>query len=304
MKMKCVAPLHFTWLCLALLACTPIDQPGTENRDAASIQNNRPLKDVEALVLDSATIAGEWDVARFEGQEPKRMSGTERAAFADFSERGVRLRIECNYSGRAGAVRNGRFIASPDNNISQTDMGCGQEREARDSRFFAFFGKSPIIQHDGPSRLHLRAEGSELILERPSIRRLHFVPTIAEVQGKWRMMEVTRYLPEGGFEGTGLSEAPGWIVISGDRLSYSSCPQFVVPFQLAANGRLEHMPKGNLPGSPHDCPAFAQPAPAVGLPALFDALGVLSAEPTIEKVDDNSLLLSTDRFGLLIMKAP
>jgi hypothetical protein len=303
MKMKVAAPLHVIWLCLSLLACAPIGPPDPENRDAAAIQSNQPQKGAQILVLDSASIAGEWDVARFEGREPKRLQGAVRAAFADFSESGVRLRIECNYSGRAGAVRDGRFIASPNSNTGQTEMGCGHERETRDSRFFSFFGKSPLIERDGPDRLRLYAEGSELILERPAVRRLHFTPTISEIQGKWRMMQVTRYVPEGGVSGIGLSEVPGWIIISGVRLSYSSCPQFALTFQLAANGKLEHMANVVLPKSPSECPALAQPAPVADPPAPFDALRVLYADPTIEKVDNDSLLLSTDRLGLLISKA-
>jgi hypothetical protein len=303
MKMRVVAPRHVIWLCLALLACAPIGPSDSENQDTAAMQINQPRKDAQILVLDSASIAGEWDVARFEGQEPKRLQGAVRAAFADFSERGVRLRIECNYSGRTGAVRNGRFIALPDSNNGQTEMGCGHERETRDSRFFSFFGKSPMIERDGPNRLRLYAEGTELILERPAIRRLHFAPTIAEIQGKWRMIDVVRYLPEGGFSGVGLSEVPGWITISGDHLSYSSCPQFSMTFRLAANGKLKHMGQVILPKSPRDCSALAQPAPAIELPERFDALRVLYAEPTIEKVDDDSLLLSTDGLGLLITKS-
>jgi hypothetical protein len=302
MKIEVAAPLHVIWLCLSLLACAPIGPPDPENRDAAARQIDQPLKDAQTLVLDSASIAGEWDVARFEGQEPKRLQGTVRAAFADFSERGVRLRIECNYSGRAGAVKNGHFVASPDSNSVQTDMACGHERETRDSRYFSFFEKSPLIERDGPNRLRLYAEGTELILERPAVRRLHFAPTTAEIQGKWRMMQVTRYLPAGGFSGIGLSEVRGWIIISGDRLSYSSCPQFALTFQLAANGRLQHMANVVLPGTPSDCPALAQPTPVADPPAPFDALRVLYAEPTIEKAGDDSLLLSTDRLGLLITK--
>ncbi len=301
--MNVLAPLHITCLCFALLACVPTDQPDPAKRDATAEQTQQPPTDTWMPVQDSASIAGEWDVARFEGYEPKRLSGAVRAAFADFGVRGVSLRIECNYSGRAGTVKNGRFTVSPnDVNPPQTLMGCGREREARDSRYFSFFSKNPSIERDGPSRLRLFVEGSELILERPAIRRLRSVPMLAEVQGNWRMMELTRYFAEGGYSGIGLSDAPGLIVISGDSLLYSSCPKFAVKFRLAASGKLEQLAKTSSPRAQPDCPALSQKAVGTNLPVPFDAVRVLVAEPDIEKTDEDSLLLSADRFGLLITK--
>jgi hypothetical protein len=46
-------------------------------------------------------------------------------------------------------------------------MGCDPERQARESRYFAFFDRSPTIEKLPDGRLRLRADESELILERP-----------------------------------------------------------------------------------------------------------------------------------------
>jgi hypothetical protein len=271
--------------------------------DAATPTVQVIAAETATLVQDGASIAGAWDVARFEGYEPKRLSGTVRAAFADFRPDGVSLRIECNYSGRAGTVREGRFIVSPNDGM-QTAMGCGAEREARDERFFSFFTRSPTIERLGPDRLRLRAGETELVLERPTLRRLRFVPTPGETQGTWRMLEITRYIPAGGYTGSGLSEVPGRIVISGDRIGYSRCPQYDAAYRWEEGGRLRKT-GGNAPAQGfRDCPELGGPAPGYELPAPADVLALLHANPLVERTPEGALLISTDRIGLLITKAP
>jgi hypothetical protein len=254
-------------------------------------------------VADYASVAGAWDVARFEDYEPQRLSGTDRAAFADFRPGGVSLRIECNTSGRAGSVRDGKFISSRGDSI-QTAMGCGREREARDARFFAFFDKNPTIERFGTDRLRLHAAGTVLMLERPALRRLGFVPKPAAIQGKWQMLQVTRYLPQGGYTGSGLSEVPGRIVITGDRIGYSRCPQYDVQYQWREDGRLEKTGGTAPPPEFRDCRELNGPRPGYELPAYADVLALLHASPWVERTHDGSLLISTDQFGLLLTKTP
>ena len=256
------------------------------------------------LVPDSARIAGQWDVVSFEGYQPQRLLGTVRAAYADFREGGVGLRIECNYSGRAGTVRDGRFIASDNNDRIQTAMSCGPEKNARESRYFSFFDKGPTVERLGPDRLRLRAGTAELILAPPAVRRLEFLPTAAELHGRWRLLQLTRYIAEGGYSGIGLSEVPGRIVISGDRLFYSRCPQFGLLFSLSADGQLEKKGGTTPPAAPAGCRELAEPEPGIALPAQWDALRLLHANPMVEKAGKDVLLISTDRLGLLITKAP
>jgi heat shock protein HslJ len=231
------------------------------------------------------------------------MSGTTRAAYADFGRGGVALRIECNYSGREGTVRDGRFIAVPRQETASTAMGCGPEREAREGRLFDFFQRNPLIERTGDDGLRLTADGRELLLERPARRRLAFVPTQAELQGRWRLLELTRYEPGGGYSGIGLSETPGRLVIEGDRLFHSRCPQHALRFRYDESGRLRNAGGPSSRREMGDCAALPARRDGPALPTPADALRLLQDEPAVERSGDD-LLLSTERYGLLITRAP
>jgi hypothetical protein len=293
-------------LCLAAAACAPAPAPPRPAPVEAAPSDTAPVPPVAeaaAPVRGYADVAGQWDVASFEGYAPERLSGANRAAYADFQPTGVSLRIECNSSGRAGVVRDGRFVPMPGDGI-QTVMGCGREREARDSRYFSFFENSPTIERLGRDRLRLRAGGIELILERPALRRLGFVPTPAEIEGKWRMLGLTRFIPEGGYTGIGLTEIPGRIVIEGDRIGYSRCPQYDVTFRWGEGGRIEKIdgaaPQGNL----RDCLELNGPASGYRLPDPADVLALLHAGPLVERTRRGELVLSTGELGLVLTREP
>lgn len=288
-------PLLFALTSLGV-ACSWSPQTSSPSTD--------PRAEQASPVQDTADIAGQWDVVSFENHRPQRLSGTTRAAFADFDKGGVRLRIECNYSSRAGRVDGGRFRPAPNDDGIQTQMGCGTEREARDSRFFAFFGKSPTIERIGVDRLRLRADSTELFLERPALRRLANAPTPAEMQGSWRMLELTRYLPGGGHSGGGLSDVPGRIVIADGRMSYNRCPQYGVAFRIGEDGRLIKTGGGDLPAAPRECGILSAQPGAPLMPIMWDVLRLLHANPAVERADKNTLLLSTEDVGLLITTAP
>lgn len=287
-------------LCLAVSACAPAPQPTV----AASAEMPPAPIAVEPSgpVQDAVAVAGAWDVVSFEGYEPARLSGSGRAAYADFGPNGVGLRIECNQSGRGGTVGNGRFNSIKGDGL-QTAMSCGPERNARESRYFGFFEKSPTVEHIGADRLRLRAGTTQLILERPAVRRLSNLPTPAELQGSWRMLDLTRFQPEGGTAGIGLTETPGRIVFEGDRISYSRCPQYGVTFRWEENGRLVKT-AGALPAKAGDCRELAEPAINSRMPAAGDVLALLHANPQVERTGDGALLISTERLGLVITKAP
>jgi hypothetical protein len=163
-------------------------------------------------VSSSAEIRGQWDVVSFESYAPVRMHGSTRAAFADFDARGVRLRIECNYSGVNGFVRDGKFVSQRDLR-AQTQMGCGPEREARDERYFSFFDREPSVELLSDGRLRLLAGETKLILERTEKRRLAYIPEWKSLAGKWRLESLTHYGTEGGYSGIGLSDVPGRIIL-------------------------------------------------------------------------------------------
>jgi hypothetical protein len=298
---------------MLLLACAPPAEPQAPADAAAALAAPEPAAAAPApaaaaeevrAVLNGAAIAGAWDVVSFEGYRPARLRGTHRAAYADFGPSGVSLRMECNYTGRGGTVSNGRFIPPREGDGLQTAMSCGPERNARESRYFSFFEKSPTLEHLGADRLRLRAGESELVLERPAVRRLNFLPAPSELEGKWRMLELTRYVPEGGYRGSGLSEVPGRIVISGDRLTYNRCPQYALTFRLTADGRLQKI-DGTAPADgARDCRELSGPPPGPEMPGPADVLALLHASPAVERTGEGALLLSSGRLGLLITRAP
>lgn len=284
---------------LAVLAASSLAACST-----AAIEPNvgaRPMQSEPKAIATmlSADILGEWDVVSFEGYEPVRMHGTHRAAIADFSEQGVRLRIECNTASVSGIIRDGRFVPQPGLRM-QTEMGCGKEREERDRRYFSFFDRSPGIERLRDGRLRLVAGDSVLILERPEQRRLAYVPDLAKLAGRWRLEALTRYERHGGSSGIGLSDVPGRLVIEGNRLSYDRCPQYDLTFSYSSGGRLIKTGGSSIPEKP-ECPALNYPdyeAPA--LPSALEILPLLHSNPWVEEVGNGRLLIANARLGLLL----
>ena len=251
-------------------------------------------------VPSTADIAGRWDVISFEGYEPAHMHGATPAAFANFGADGVRLRIECNYSSVSGTVRDGRFVSQPGLRM-QTEMGCGPEREERDSRYFSFFDRSPTAELLANGRLRLVAGKSVLILERPEQRRLAFLPDSSELDGKWRLDSLTRYGRQGGYSGIGLSDIPGHIIIETNKLAYDRCPQYAVEFAYGTDGRLTKTDGAPLPEK-LDCPALKLPWQTTGLPTPDQILPLLHSNPWVEDVGDGLMLIANEELGLVVTK--
>ena len=245
-------------------------------------------------VPSPADVAGRWDVVSFEGYQPASRHG----AFANFWPHGVSLRIECNRSRIPGLVRDGRFLTQPGPRMS-TEMGCGAEREARDSRYFSFFDRSPSIERLADKRLRLVAGDSVLILERPEKRRLAYLPERQELEGKWRMESLTRYGPEDGESGIGLSDVPGRIVIQGNRLSYDRCPQFALTFTYRADGRLVKTGGATLPAKP-DCAQLKFPRQLIDMPTPDQILPLLHGNPWVEELGNGRMLIANDQLGLFV----
>lgn len=245
-------------------------------------------------VPSPAEIAGRWDVVSFEGYQPASRHG----AFANFWPHGVSLRIECNRSSIPGLVRDGRFLTQPGPRMS-TEMGCGAEREQRDSRYFSFFERSPTIERLSNGRLRLVAGNSVLILERPEQRRLAYRPERDELEGRWRMESLTRYGPQDGESGIGLSDLPGLIVIQGNRLSYDRCPQFALTFTYSADGRLMKTGGAVLPAK-LDCAQLRLPWQTTGLPTPDEILPLLHGNPWVEELGNRRMLIANGQLGLVV----
>lgn len=288
-----------TLLLLCLPACgTAVPQSQGMPTEPAGM----PVEPAARPVQSSTEIAGRWDVVSFEGYRPARMQGATPAAFANFSADRVGLRMECNYSGVGGTVRDGRFVAEAGPR-TQTEMGCEPELEARDSRYFSFFDRSPTVERLATGRLRLVAGDSVLILERPEQRRLANLLELHELNGRWRMESLTRYGSQGGYSGIGLSDVPGRIVIDGNRLSYDRCPQYELTFAYGAEGRLVKTGGAPLPEQP-DCAALKSRWETSGLPTPDEILPLLHGSPWVEDVGNGNMLIANEQLGLLVAKEP
>lgn len=252
-------------------------------------------------VANSEAIEGQWDIVSFRGYAPRRLQGTDRAAVADFRRNSVALRIECNSSGVAGEVRNGRFASRPGGRI-QTLVGCGSVREARDAALFGFFDRSPAVERLANGRLRLTAGDGVLLLERPATRRLAFLPTVQQLLGEWRLVQITRYHEGGGMSGIGLSDVPGRIEFDGMTARFAPCPQYALRYRYAPEGRIEKLEGPSVPEQRRGCDALKESFAGRDMPQPWDVLRVLHADPLVELVDDETILLSTERFGVLLTR--
>ena len=92
------------------------------------------------------------------------------------------------------------------------------------------------------------------------------------------MLEMTRYLPEGGFAGGGMSEVPGRIAISDGRIGYSRCPRYSVAFRISETGQLVKTGGPAFAAIPRDCRELSPPPEAPMMPALADVVRLLHAK--------------------------
>lgn len=281
-----------------LLACVPAagGDPITALPALGGAACATPVANIEA-------IEGQWDIVSFQGHSPRRLQGTDRAAYADFRGNSVGLKIECNSSGVAGEIRDGRFISRPGDRI-QTLAGCGPVREARDAALFGFFDRKPSVERLGDGRLRLTAGEDVLLLERPAMRRLAYLPSVQQLLGAWRLVQITRYHEGGGMIGIGLSDVPGRIEFDGMTARYTPCPQYCLRYRYAPEGRIEKLEGANIPDQRRGCEALKEGFAGRDIPQPWDALRVLHADPLVELVDEETILLSTERYGVLLTKRP
>lgn len=279
----------------ALLACVP----GPD--DAVATPGRAPAAGA-VPVADSRAIVGQWDIVSFRGYEPRRrLQGAGRAAYADFAVERVALHLECNYSGAAGRVKAGRFVAASSDHL-QTLIGCGPEREARDAALFRFFDRNPSVEHLRDGRLRLTAGSDVLLLERPAARRLAYLPSPQQLLGEWRLLEITRYVEGGGIASIGLGDVPGRIEFDGIEARFSGCPAHSLRYRYTPEGRIEKLGGVPVPTGRHGCGALANEAVGRDMPGPHDVLRVLHGDPLVELVDDDTILLSTERYGVLLTK--
>ena len=117
--------------CAAPTVAQPNLSPPVAGRQKARPSNAETARPAKTL----SDVQGEWDIVEFDGFRPQRLdTDGQRHAYVDIDAGGMRFTIGCNYSGVAGSIGGGGLLipAVPDNGI-QTQMGCGAERETRDT---------------------------------------------------------------------------------------------------------------------------------------------------------------------------
>ena len=142
-----------------------------------------------------------------------------------------------------------------------------------------------------------------LILDRPENRRLAYLPTSQELLGEWQPTELTRFLPGRGYAGIGLGDVSGQIAFDGIAVTHSRCPDFTLRYRYTANGRIEKIGGAELPTESKGCEALHDQPAGPDMPQPWDMMRVLHANPMVEKVDNNTLLVSTDEIALLLERA-
>ncbi|ANU07126.1 hypothetical protein [Paraurantiacibacter namhicola] len=279
-------------------ACAPGTLPdGSETATTGAEAAPRPAS--------ASDVAGDWDVVSFDGYTvPFRSRGTERAAFANFTDGGVGLHLECNWSGVPGRMRGDVFKPSGEGPWPQTLAGCEADKAERDDAYFAFFARSPKGEVLPGDRLRFTAGDTVLLLERPEQRRLGFVPELAGIEGQWRMVGLTMFAPQGGMSGMGLTEVPGRVVIDGGRIGYNRCPQYDAEVTYTQDGVFRRTGGAAVPDEPAGCEELAERSWNKVPPELWDILEMLHDNPRAERLAEGDLLLTTDSFGLHLTQQP
>jgi hypothetical protein len=146
-------------------------------------------------------IEGEWDIVSFDGYHPLRLDADgSRHAFVDFSLDSASFAIECNFSGMTARIdESGRLVETPPAESIVTTMGCGRERERRESDFFDFFRSKPTVTKIDEGLLKLESPGTLLVLQRAEVRRLGKLPqSLAEIEGQWKAVIIYHAMQPGG----------------------------------------------------------------------------------------------------------
>lgn len=247
------------------------------------------------LVGSLSDVAGEWDIVRFDGYAPPRLDGDgQRHAYVDIYTHGMRFSITCNHSGMAGRIELGVLHRAPVDDGMQTVMGCGAEREARETTFFGFFRAQPRVSLLPDGRLRMATGDHELLLERASVRRLAMGPPLAEIIGSWRIVSFMHF-QNGGHRGWGALSTPGRVQITQDSLSYSRCPEAAVRVAYTGDFVLRRADAPGI-GPQRGCRGSGAAATDVEL-MLVELLG---QSPPVERVNRDRFILRSRNYAVLL----
>jgi hypothetical protein len=196
-----------------------------------------PATNTGELVTSLAQIAGPWDIAHFDGYEPTRLHEGLRRSQVHVDIDRLSYTIECNHSGNRASLDRTGTLHDLEGGRIQTLMGCPAEQSARDRAFFAFFASKPKVHWAGPKRLCLSNGKTELLLERPELRRLaHLLPPDRLV-GRWVPQMANATNPKTGSSGESFVQ-PSVLVLGQGSLRYSGCGGARFTFRYTRDGRM------------------------------------------------------------------
>jgi hypothetical protein len=205
---------------------------------ACSASAPAPPRESGRIVTSLSEIAGAWDIASFGGYTPVRLHEGIRRSYVDIGPRGLSYVIECNYSGNPARIgRDGVLYDESDGSRLSTLVGCGPVGEAREGAFFSFFGSRPKVTWIDARRIRMSNGRTELILERPEVRRLANVPRLKEIAGRWIPQMATRIMNNNGYSGSGFQE-PGVVTVAGNSLTYTGCGGLRFSFTYTHEGQI------------------------------------------------------------------
>jgi heat shock protein HslJ len=204
---------------------------------AACSGQQPPDEKGQQRVTSLQEIAGPWDIASFDGYEPMRLhEGVPRARVHVDNDR-LSYVIECNYSGNRAALDETGTLHDHEGGRTQTLMGCAEEQSARDRAFFSFFASKPKVSWAGAKRVRISNGKTELLLERPELRRLAHLLPVDRLAGRWVPQMAMATNPDTGSTGESFRQ-PSLVVLGPSSLSYSGCGGVRFTFRYTGDGRM------------------------------------------------------------------
>lgn len=289
-----VSRYHVAILSGVLSGCTapvPPPKPGESDTASAPVSKERPVTSLRE-------IQGEWDIVRFGDVRPTRLNTDgERRASLNIRDERLGFAIGCNLSGtRAQIGPDAVLRAIGDEPQIQTLMLCRPEQMRLDAAYFGFFGTTPRVSLTADGRLRLANERTELVLERPEVRRLANAPPLREITGRWIALSAKRDGPGGGWSGVGFGSNGHVLTIRPDQLHYSRClPAVQVRYTSDARFR----PVGDPPAP--DC-RFRSPTDASAREAQEALARVMRSGPAVERTAGGGLALLAGRETIVLRR--
>ena len=229
-------------------------------------------------------IRGFWLVERFEEFQPSWRNDTPwRSAYVQIGDEHLTYSVGCNQSGNPASLGPDSILKDVgDGSRIQTLIGCDAVREARDGRFFAFFGSGPDVRKLDEDRIVLKSDERELVLVRPNRWRRTHKPDLSEIEGRWVPQVATTY-NGAGWSSFGLSDKPGVVSIQRERVVWSRCPELPIPVRWTKDAQLAVTAPINV----HECPTVAR-ATSSGPETIME---MLATNPAVIRIGPDRIAL-------------